>query len=482
MSLRLRLGLGYGALTSLAVAVVCAYGYAVHSRTHYDELDAVLVSTADHVAEEFAAAPTRQEQSRVLEASRALGTETWVVGTDGAVLQQAPTRGALPQIVPTGLLGTRQPPPYPWLGNFAPALHGMAPAGVSTLAVIRDGSRARFRIYLLPLGDGLRYVVASRPLHHIDTAVAGFGRFMALMAILGSMATSLVGWLLARQALRPLAALAGTARTIARSRAFTNRIAFGSSRDELGRLAATFNEMLGSLDSAYQAQQRFIAAASHELRAPLTVVQANLELLRRPNGQLSDLERRCAIEESYAEAERMARLVADLLVLARADAGVPIRLERVELDRVLLQVMSGARHLARGHRMMVDAIEPIIVNGDSDRLNQLLLILVDNAIQYTPDGGSIVVRLSRVDDVALVVVRDSGIGISTDDLPHVFERFYRADQPRTRESGGTGLGLSIAQWIVNEHGGSLAVSSTLGQGTTVHVRIPAVAGAPRSGQ
>jgi signal transduction histidine kinase len=296
---------------------------------------------------------------------------------------------------------------------------------------------------------------------------------MLLGTVLGAAATFTVGLLLAGRALRPVSELTDTARSIARSRDFEHRVQVRTRQDELGRMAITFNEMLASLEQAYAAQQRFVSDASHELRAPLTAIQGNLELLEdRPNLATSD--RQEAVGEAAREARRMSTLVADLLALARADAGVSVRRERVELDRVLLETMGEARHLARGQRLEVGALEPAIINGDTDRLKQLLLILIDNALKYTPAVGQITLGLRHRDAIVEIAVEDTGIGIPEADLPHVFERFYRADPARSRDPGGTGLGLSIAQWIAHQHDGDIRLSSRVGSGTTAIVRLPAV--------
>jgi signal transduction histidine kinase len=309
------------------------------------------------------------------------------------------------------------------------------------------------------------------PLSVIDGSVAVYGRLLLLAAGLASIATFLLSWLLARRALSPVAAL--TAGAIAQSRTFSRRATDGGDRDELDRLSSTFNEILGGQEEAYQAQQRFVAAVSHELRTPLTVVQANLELLQHGAPRMSEEERTEAVGEAFTEATRMARLVADLLTLARADAGVPLRRQPVELDRVLLDVVGEVRHLGRGQRLEVTAFETVVVQGDADRLKQLLLILVDNATKYTAAGGRVTVSLQLVGGVAVFIVGDSGVGISPEEMPRVFERFYRADQARSRDAGGTGLGLSIARWIAEEHGGTVELVSAPGTGTTATVRLPA---------
>ena len=229
--------------------------------------------------------------------------------------------------------------------------------------------------------------------------------------------------------------------------------------------------MLDSLEQAYQAQQRFVADASHELRAPLTAIQANLELLQRQPG-MAPTERQEAIGEASREAHRLVQLVADLLALARADAGLELRRQPVELDRVLLEAAREARLLARGQRIEIGDLEPVMLEGDADRLKQLFLVLLDNAVKYTAADQQVTLALRRRNGMAEVLVRDNGVGIAADDLPRVFERFFRADPARARDPGGTGLGLPIARWIAEQHGGRLELDSRLGRGTTAKIRLP----------
>jgi two-component system OmpR family sensor kinase len=242
-------------------------------------------------------------------------------------------------------------------------------------------------------------------------------------------------------------------------------------RDELDRLAATFNEMLTSLEEAYCAQQRFVADASHELRAPLTAIQGNLELLRR-HPTMPAAERAESLAEVERESSRLTRLVADLLALARADAGMKLSQHSVDLDAIVLESFRAAHQLAQGQKLSLDPFEPVRVRGDADRLKQLVLIMLDNALKYTPPGEQVTVGLQCCQASAEIRICDTGVGISGADLPHVFERFYRADPARSRDPGGTGLGLPIARWIVEQHGGTIELQSQLGQGTTVTVRLP----------
>ena len=465
MSLRLRLALWYGSLTTLIVALVCGYSYAVHGRTHYDELDRVLHGVTAHVRAERTASATGR--SGVLESSLLLGATIRVFDRDGRVRERSGGAES-DSMVDLRHVGTgTSERPYPLIGALVPALH--RPSHAPGRFGLLKGSRGeRTRVYVETLPDG-GYIMATVPLSHLDDAVRGFGHLMFAMALAAGVLAFSVGWLVARRALRPVATMTETAAAIARSR----RIADGPTHDELGQLAHTFNVMLASLQETYDSQVRFVSAASHELRAPLTVIQANLDLLR--TAPMPQAERQVALGEASSEADRMARLVADLLALARADAGVPIRHDAVELDRLVLDVLGEARHLARGQRLQVIKVEPTLVRGDQDRLRQLFLNLVENSLKYTSTAGHVTVSIGREGTNATVVIRDNGVGISAADLPHVFDRFYRADPARSRDPGGSGLGLSIAQWVASEHGGSLELESRLGEGTSVTVRLPIAA-------
>lgn len=471
MPLRLRLALWYGGLTGLVVLLVSLLAYAEHTRAHYDDIDRTLVGAVEHVAGREADEAIAHGD---LQAALAVPVEANVAlrayDQDGQVLAAGPNAVLAPMIDPRTIRGAI--PPYDRLAGLGPPL---IPVGATTgsFGVTTDANGARWRIYVLPAdaGAAYAYMVASSPLERIDASIDGFRGLMVLATLLGAAITFSVGSLLAGRALRPVSALTETARSIAHSRDFEDRVPVVPRQDELGRLASTFNEMLASLEQAYAAQQRFVSDASHELRAPLTAIQGNLELLeQRPN--LAAGERQEAVQEAAREARRLSALVADLLALARADAGVAFRHEPVELDRVLLETLSQARHLARGQRMEVVDLEPTTVQGDPDRLKQLVLILVDNALKYTPPAGHVTVGLRHAGGVAEITVQDTGVGISSEDLPHVFERFYRADPARSRDPGGTGLGLPIAQWIARQHSGDVVLSSQVGRGTTATVRLP----------
>ncbi|MBI4498069.1 MAG: HAMP domain-containing histidine kinase [Chloroflexi bacterium] len=470
MSLRLRLALWYGGLTGLVVFLVSMLSYAAHSRAQYDDLDRQLESAAHHVAGVHATAGTSDELAAMLAVPLAPNLAVRVYGPAGAVLVASPNAAAVPEADPAAVLARPSQPAFDALAGLAPPFAAVdAGRGAFGLAAGPDGSR--WRLYVLPGNGAVQHLLAAAPLGSIDASVLAFRRLIPLLTLVGIVVSFVGGGLVAGRALRPVALLTATARAIARSRSFRQRVPVEGGRDELSQLAATFNEMLASLEQAYQSQQRFVADASHELRAPLTAIQGNLELLERQPTMPTE-EQREAISEAIREARRLARLVADLLALARADAGVALRRERVELDRVLMDALSEARHLARGHRLEVTTIEPVVIAGDQDYLKQLLLILLDNALRYTPPPGTVALSLRRNGTQAELAVRDTGVGIAAADLALVFERFYRADPAHTRNPGGTGLGLPIARWIVQQHGGDLVLTSAPQQGTTATVRLP----------
>ena len=312
------------------------------------------------------------------------------------------------------------------------------------------------------------------------------GALVMVLALLG-------GWLITWSVLAAVRRMSGTAQKIGASQDFSQRVPERSwlGKNELTRLASTFNNMLANLEKAYKYQQRFVADASHELRAPITSIRCNLDLLAKAP-DLAPNEVEAALTDARAEADRMGRLVNDLLTLARADNTSQVSIdggykkyqtysEKVDLDSLLLEVYRQYRPVdedgqdarkQNGPRIFLQDITPAQVYGDVDKLKQALVALLDNAIKYTPYEGSVALSLSTDNSFALLRVSDSGIGILAEDLPYIFERFYRADPARTRDRGGSGLGLAIAKSIVEEHTGSIEVESTPGKGSTFLVKIP----------
>lgn len=318
------------------------------------------------------------------------------------------------------------------------------------------------------------FVGAVTSLASIDALNANFALLLGAISFGGLLLTAGAGWAIAGGALRPIRAIILTAQVIAQARGFARRLPAPPRRDELGQLTRTLNEMLDSLEAAYATQRRFVDDAAHELRAPITIIQGNLALFNDPTG-LDPAERAEVLADLEAEVQRLSRLVNDLLALARADAGQQGRQAVVELDTVLTTVYQQLRGLAPSVTLRIDALAQVCVRGDVDRLQQLVLILAQNAVRYTLPGGLVELGVGVAERTATLTVRDTGIGIAPADLPHIFERFYRTDAARDLYRDGTGLGLPIARWIAQTHGGTLSVQSQPAAGSTFTVRLPIVA-------
>ena len=259
----------------------------------------------------------------------------------------------------------------------------------------------------------------------------------------------------------------------------SRRIDVPESHDELRFLAETLNRMLARIEEAFRKTTDFTANASHELRTPLAVIRATAEvaLMRDPNHE-SD---RIALHQILRESEKNTTLLEDMLRLARADSGtLCLRLKPVDFAAIVRNTCQRCQPLAleRGIRLGVDkCLEPVWVSADSEHLKRLLLILLDNAMKYTPDGGF--VDVSMIDSgtsSAICQVTDTGIGIAETDLPRIFERFYRSDRARNRVEGGAGLGLAIAEWIAEAHNGKIEVESIFGSGSTFRIALPRIKG------
>jgi heavy metal sensor kinase len=278
---------------------------------------------------------------------------------------------------------------------------------------------------------------------------------------------------LAGRSFAPMKRLAETARKI-QAGDLHQRVPVPPVRDEMQYLAVTLNEMLDSLDESFSRQRRFVADASHELRTPVAVIRnkAEVALLR----SRSQDEYCTALHSIHAETVRLSYLISDLLALARGDEG-QARFEReaVRLDTLVEAVTANAQGLAeeRGITLSMQVPQPVTLIGDEARLIQVLLNLLDNAIRYTNPGGHVHMSLRTSGAAAQLVVRDTGIGIAPEHLPHIFERFYRADPARRRTGGSSsGLGLSIVAWVVHAHGGAVAVESRVGRGSSFTVTLP----------
>jgi heavy metal sensor kinase len=362
-------------------------------------------------------------------------------------------------------------------------LHGTAmgaPVLRDVLARLEPGysTRGTFRLLLAPLRAGRTpfVVCTAQALEPGERVLGELRHAMLLTAPLALLIAISGGYLLSRKSLAPVAAIAAKAREIEAAN-LGERIAVANPDDELGRLAATLNDLLARLDASFATQRRFMADASHELRTPLAVLQGELDVtLSRDDRNAADY--RSSLDVMRRSVLRLSRIVRDLLLLARADAGrYPARIERLYLDEVIAQTARELQTAAteRGVALTADCGGELPMYGDEDLLHRMVTNLAENAVRVTPAGGQVNLRCERRGAVLRIEVRDGGPGIPQDALEKVFERFFRVDAARTA-SDNSGLGLPIARWIAELHRGTLRLERSDDQGSTFAAELPAEAG------
>lgn len=506
LSLRTRLTLWYGALLALTLLAFSALLYFTLQQSLASSMDSRLAVRADGIRRELGPSIGNLLQPEDV-APNNLETTLSEFTEPGIYVQLLNSKGAV-VAAPPNLVGGELPVPPSSRQSIVEAQRLFV-----TIPVASGEAQVRLLtepIYAAGTNDVIGAVQVAESLSPLENTMAAVARLVFTAGALALLLAVAVGWSITRAALSPLARITETARHIAATGDYRQRLHVTRPRtsrgDELYSLASTFNDMIARLEHMLESQRRLLADTSHELRNPITIIRGNLALLRRDDAVVPAATRREAILEAEDEAARMGRLVGDLLFLARADAGETPSLQREEVDlsELAREVVERVRPQARGQALHLAADSPCVVGGDRDRLRQLLANLLENAIRYTPPGGRIDVsvrsapagnsvqhrrgfarsrsaREGREDlEMALVEVRDSGIGIAPSDLPHLFERFYRADKARSRAQGGSGLGLSIAEYIVHAHGGTIAASSDgPDRGSTFAVCLPMIARAQR---
>jgi two-component system, OmpR family, sensor kinase len=347
--------------------------------------------------------------------------------------------------------------------QVAPVLNGDVRVGIVTAS---DGTRLRVMDSPLTLGNQTLVVEVGHSLKQIDNTMSSV-RWAILGGVLAALAlVGISGGVLVRRALSPVGRITRTAQNIELSSDLSRRVGYKGPMDEVGQLATTFDHMIEHLERDFEAQKHFIADASHDLRSPLTVLRGNLDLLKR---KLSEEERQESLKAMEGEAERMGRIVNDLLLLTEVESGQLKRRELVSLKDILLEGAARGQQLLPNTSIVIGRLEDLSVMGDAYMLNRLLSNLIDNAIAYTPEGGVITLSLYRDGDQARLEVADNGRGIAPEHLPHIFDRFYRVDQARSRIKGGSGLGLAIVKAIAEQHQGKVTVTSEPGKGSTFTV-------------
>lgn len=350
-----------------------------------------------------------------------------------------------------------------------------------------------FLVYYQPLSyeDNLIGVLQiSRMVGDIEQFLQNLKYILMLVGMLMIGLAATVGWFMARKTLQPIETVIDATRNIQNSEDLRTKIVYHGPADEIGRLTDTINSMLTRIQQSYfelaesiQAQRRFVADASHELRTPLTTIRGNVDLVRKMEMEEHGAEHLTAAERAQLknealrdiaeEAERMTRLINDMLTLARSDSGVQFTKQPVRLASVIEEVTRKAQFLPRAADWQVgqlDELQDVYVCGNEDYLQQLFYIFIENAFKYT-QAGFVRLEAVRTEEQVGIRISDTGIGIDAEQVPLIFERFYRVDPSRGITSG-TGLGLSIARWILDEHKGSVEVSTLKGEGTSFLIWLP----------
>jgi heavy metal sensor kinase len=449
-SIRFRLTAWYTVILALSFAALGAGAWYAISDSINDTLDgdlrARLAAMRDYLRRQVAdqdSGPLEQELAEQAALAPA-GANYRLAGRDGRWIYRSPGAES-------------------W--NFAIPLAASLPADGNTETVYHDGKPIRVlsaRVEMGVIQIGVAMDEFREMLNDFTWTALLASPFLLFLAAAG-------GWWMSRRALRPVDRIARTAEAI-NALNLSERLPVSGTGDELDRLTRTLNSMLDRIEEAFQRVTQFTADASHELRTPVAVIRTTAELARgKPR---TEQEYAVALDRILAESERTTSLIEDLMFLAHADSGAEgLSMEPVSLGEVTREACAAVAPLAEAAQLAMDTgtIPDHTVLGDEPSLRRLLLVLLDNAIKYTPPGGRVSVSLSAAGTGVVVEVRDTGIGIPAADLPRIFERFYRAAKDRSRNTGGAGLGLSIARWIAGEHGATIRAESTPGEGSIFRV-------------
>ncbi len=334
----------------------------------------------------------------------------------------------------------------------------------------------RVRVITMPVirNDNLvNLIQVGTSLKGVEDTLKNLRIFLFTAIPVALILSTLGGRFMATRALKPVAEITDTAQDIAHGANLSRRIPIPEVQDEIGNLAHTFNEMMNRLEKSFAQVRQFSGDASHELRTPLTVLKGQSELvLSKPRSKAEYQE---VLASNLEEINYMSRILEDLLILSKGDEGeVALEKEPVELGNIIEEVGRQGEIFAddKDVKIILAYLEPVTILGDAHRLKQMVWILLHNAVKFTPSGGEIKITLQDLDDTVYFTIRDTGIGIPEQDLPKIFDRFYRVDKARSRMEGGSGLGLSICKYIVNRHHGTVDVESKLGEGTKFKIRFP----------
>jgi heavy metal sensor kinase len=335
--------------------------------------------------------------------------------------------------------------------------------------------KPRLRVVTIPITDDNKKVTS---IVQVGTSLEDFDETMKRLLIIMIIAiptsialTIAIGYGAARKALKPVDKMRKTALKIT-SRNLGERIDLGRRKDELGKLAQTFNEMIDRLQDGFQRINQFSSDVSHELRTPLTIIKGETEVALRKERSIE--EYKTILASHLEETDQMTRIIEDLLLLSKADKDeMRMNLESIDTRDLIMNVYADMRLMAqqKGVCLIADRMAGTKIRGDELKLRRMLRNIVDNGIKYTQEDGTVEISSAATDGFITIEVRDTGIGVAKEDLKYIFDRFYRADRSRKRESG-SGLGLSIAKWIAEAHGGTIGVESQTSSGSLFSIRLP----------
>jgi len=451
MSLRTRLTLLYAALLGGILLLFAVLVYLIVSVVLFEQVDNTLRDTTREIANNLSIDPQNDEifWRPSLQPSSNVFVQIW--DRQGGLVWSS-----------NNIIGLTEPLDKAGLAANMLIVRNIGDLGNNHLRVLTVPLQAR--------GHNIGTMQAAQSLDLVDTIRTSLLYILLLLALASMALAGFASWFSLGQALKPLETATRVAEQINRADDLARRIPYdGPPDDEIGTLTEAVNRSLEQLETLFTSQQRFLADVSHELRTPLTVIKGNVDLIRKLGLDEESLD---SIKD---EADRLTRMVGDLLLLAQAESGaIPLHLGVVDVHELVLEVFQEMRILAEGKvALKLTDFDDAQVNGDRDRLKQVFLNLVANAIQYTPQGGEVLVSLAKTENQVQVSVRDNGPGIPAKDLPYIFERFYRGEKSRTRsKASGFGLGLSIAYWIVEHHVGKIRAESQPGKGTTFIVSLP----------
>ncbi len=443
-SIRVRLAATITAALALVLSLATVVTYLIVNRTLYEHVDAELASRAEATMHLLETQPDAREvarlfYSRIVEPSQV--TSLQILGRDGS-----------PLYVSDNLTSYRLPT-----------------AITPEVGTLIDGPR----VYRYYANASAWYTISlAVPVNDIEASLTALRLTFSIAVPAALIITLLLGYTIARRGLHPVDTITNTARLIT-SQNLKQRIPAAPADDELGRLTNTLNDMIARLDASFTAITQFTTNAAHELRTPLTILRGETELALRQKGW-SD-EQRAVLKSTIEEVNRLTAIVEDLFLLVRADSNALSLAHDIVSVRDLLEGEAQrliARAKAKNIELSVACTGPCTIVGDRQRLGQVILNIVDNAVKYSPEGSTISIDAREEGQDAVITIRDEGIGIPAMHLERIFERFYRTDEARTRSEGGAGLGLAIAQSIITAHNGTISAESAEGRGSTFVIRIP----------